>query len=81
MNQKQFCKRLMLWVGLAAALIALAIGLCFGRVVEETLFKEIAKWVVMSGLVIGIIEAFIYLAVGPLLWHFWYKRRHGDQKG
>ena len=76
MNQEQFCKRLMLWVGLVAALIALVIGLCFGRVIEGTLFKEVAKWVVMSLMVIGIIEAFIYVAVGPLLWHFWYERRH-----
>ena len=75
MNQEQFCKRLMLWAGAVLALIALVIGLCFGRVVEETLFKEVAKWVVMSGAVIVIIEAFIYVAVGPLLWHFWYKRR------
>lgn len=75
MNQEQFCKRLTLWAGVVLALIALVIGLCFGKVIEGTLFAEIAKWVVMSLVVIGIIEAFIYLAVGPLLWHFWYKRR------
>lgn len=75
MNQEQFCKRLMLWVGVVLALIALVIGLCFGKVIEETLFKEVAKWVVMSAVVIGIVEGFIYVAVGPLLWHFWYERR------
>lgn len=68
----------MLWVGLAAALVALVIGLCFGRVIEGTLFAEVAKWVVMSAVVIGIIEGFIYVAIGPLLWHFWYKKRHGN---
>lgn len=68
----------MLWVGVVLALIALVIGLCFGKVIEETLFKEIAKWVVMSGVVIGFVEAFIYIAVGPLLWHFWYKKRNRE---
>lgn len=78
MNQEQFCKRLMLWVGVILALIALVIGLCFGRVIEGTLFAEVAKWVVMSAFVISIIEGLIYVAIGPLLWHFWHKKRHGN---
>lgn len=76
MDKRTFCKKVMLWVGLAAALVALVIGLCFGRVIEGTLFEEVAKWVVMSAFVISIIEGFIYVAIGPLLWHFWYKKRH-----
>lgn len=68
----------MLWVGVVLALIALVIGLCFGRVIEGTLFEEVAKWVVMSAFVISIIEGLIYVVIGPLLWHFWYKKRHGN---
>ena len=60
MDINTFCKRFMFWTAVIVALVMLIIGLCFGRVIEETLFLEIAKWVVMTLVIIGIFEAFAY---------------------
>ena len=50
----------MLWTAIAVAVVMLIIGLCFGKVIEETLFLEVAKWVVMMAVIIGICEVFAY---------------------
>lgn len=60
MDIRTFCKRFMLWTAVVVAIVMLILGLCFGKVVEESLFAEIAKWVVMALLVIGIFEGFAY---------------------
>lgn len=60
MDIKTFCKRFMLWTAIIVAVIMLICGLCFGKVIEENLFAEIAKWVVMTFFVIGICEVFAY---------------------
>ena len=60
MDINTFCKRFMLWTAIIVAVIMLICGLCFGRVIEENLFAEIAKWVVMTLVVIGICEVFAY---------------------
>ena len=60
MDIKTFCKRFMLWTAVAVAVVMLICGLCFGKVIEETLFLEIAKWVVMTLVIIGICEVFAY---------------------
>ena len=46
----------------------------FGRVIEGSLFAEVAKWVLMGLVVIGILEGFVYF-LGPLIWHFTYGKR------
>ena len=60
MDIKTFCKRFMLWTAVIVAVVMLICGLCFGKVIEETLFLEIAKWVVMTLVIIGICEVFAY---------------------
>lgn len=50
----------MIWTAVIVAVVMLIIGLCFGRVIEENLFAEIAKWVVMTIFIIGIFEVFAY---------------------
>lgn len=60
MDIKTFCKRFMLWTAVAVAVIMLICGICFGKVIEETLFLEIAKWVVMTLVIIDICEVFAY---------------------
>lgn len=60
MDIKTFCKRFMLWTAIVVAVIMLTCGLCFGAVIEETLFGEIAKWILMTLVVIGICEVFAY---------------------
>lgn len=60
MDIKTFCKRFMLWTAVAVAVVMLIIGLCFGKVIKGSLFAEIAKWVVMTGVIIVIMEVFAY---------------------
>jgi len=50
----------MLWTAIITAVVMLILGLCFGKVIEENLFAEIAKWVVMTGVIIVIMETFAY---------------------
>lgn len=75
MEQSKFIKKLAIWVAIVGALIALVIGLCFGKQIETTLFGEISKWIVMSALVIGIVECFIYSTLGGIIYHFWWTKR------
>lgn len=74
MDQRTFVKRVAIWVAVVTAVIVAAIGLCFGKVIEGSLFAEVAKWVLMGLVVIGILEGFVYF-LGPLAWHFTYGKR------
>lgn len=73
-DQRTFVKRTAVWVAVIAAAVVAVIGLCFGEVIEGSLFAEVAKWVVMGLLVIGVLEGFVYF-LGPLIWHFTYGKR------
>ena len=70
MDKKTFCKRVALWIAIITAIVFLVIGLCFGKVIEGSLFAEVAKWVVMWLVVTGILEGFAYF-LAPLIWHFY----------
>ena len=61
----------MLWTAVAVAVVMLICGLCFGKVVEESLFAEVAKWVVMYFPICAIFETFAYI-LAPLAWHIKY---------
>jgi len=74
MDERKFVKRMAVWVAVVAAAIVAVIGLCFGHVIEGSLFAEVAKWVLMGLVVIGILEGFVYF-LGPLIWHFTYGKR------
>lgn len=74
MDKTKFVKRVAIWVAVVAAVIVAIIGLCFGKVIEGSLFAEVAKWVLMGLVVIGILEGFVYF-LGPLVWHFTYGKR------
>lgn len=50
----------MLWTAVGTAVVMLILGLLFGKVIEDNLFAEIAKWVVMTGVIIVIMEVFAY---------------------
>ena len=73
-DQRTFVIRVAIWVAIVAAVIVAVIGLCFGKVIEGSLFAEVAKWVLMGLVVIGILEGFVYF-LGPLAWHFTYGKR------
>ena len=53
------------------------LGLCFGRVIEETLFGEVMKWVVMTAVIIGIFEVFAY-TVGQIVYDIFIRHKNGD---
>lgn len=87
MDIKTFCKRFMIWTAVIVAVVMLAIGLLFGKVIEENLFAEIAKWVVMTLFIIGIFEVFAY-TLSQFFYHGSrfdptsekYKKLHGEDK-
>lgn len=74
LDQRTFVKRVAVWVAVVAAVIVAVIGICFGKVIEGSLFAEVMKWVLMGAVVIGILEGFVYF-LGPLVWHFTYGKR------
>lgn len=74
MDKRTFCKRVAIWTAVIAAALIAVIGLCFGRVIEGSLFAEVAKWIVMGLVVIGILEGFVYF-LAPLYWHFKIERK------
>lgn len=75
MDQTTFIKKLAIWTAVITAVIIAIIGLCFGKIIEGSIFAEIAKWVVMGLVVIGILEGFIFSSLGGILYHFWYEKR------
>lgn len=74
MDKRKFVKRVMIWTAIVLVAVFLVIGLCFGKVIEGSLFAEVAKWVFMAALVIGGIELFVGYIIAPLIWHFTYGR-------
>lgn len=71
MDKKKFCMRFMLWTAIIAAVVFLIFHLVFFNVVEATVFEEVAKRVVVSAGVIGILEVFSYV-LAPFFWHMLY---------
>lgn len=63
MEKKKLFNRIMWAIAIVVFLVTEIIGLCFGRVIEGSLFAEIAKWVVMgiglSALVCGVFYALV----------------------
>ena len=74
MTERQFVKRVAIWVAVIAAVVIAVLGLCFGRVIEGSVLAEVGKWVLMGLVVIGILEGFVYF-LGPMVWHFTYGKR------
>jgi hypothetical protein len=64
----------MLWTAIGVADVIGILGLCFGKVVEDTLAEEIGKWVVMGLFIVGIFEVFAYI-LAPLFYHYGYEKR------
>lgn len=57
-ENKKWTAKVYLWIEAAVIAIVAVIGLIFGKIVEATLFEEIAKWAVMA-IVIGLIVCVI----------------------
>lgn len=57
-ENKKWTVKVYLWIEIAVITIIGIIGLIFGKIVEATLFEEIAKWVVMA-IIVGLIVCVI----------------------
>ena len=80
MEKKTFTIRVAIWVAVIAALISAVLCVAIPGRTEPTLFGEVAKDVVMTVGVIGILECFVYF-LAPLYWHFYIERKDEDKKG
>ena len=78
MDIRTYCKRFMLWTAIVVAAVIGIIGLCFGKVVEDTLAEEIGKWVLMGLFIVGIFEVFAYI-LAPLFYHHGYEKRRRER--
>ena len=58
LENKKWTAKMYLWIEMTVIAIIAVIGLIFGKIVEATLFQEIAKWAVMA-VVIGLIVCVI----------------------
>lgn len=74
MDKRIFCKRFAIWTAVVVALVIATLGLCFGKVVEDTLAEEIGKWIVMGIFIIGIFEVFAYV-LAPFFYHVIYDKK------
>lgn len=69
MDKKKFMKRFALWTAVTVAVVMLIIGLCHGKVVEDTLAQEIWKWIVGTIGLICIFEVFAF-SLGQIVYHW-----------
>lgn len=77
MDKRKFCLRFALWTAIIVAVVMLILGLCFGKVIEGSLFGEIAKWVAMYFPICAIFETFAYV-LSQWFWHMIYDKKGKD---
>lgn len=75
MEQKVFIKKLAIWTAVVGAVILAILGLCFGKIIEGSMTAEVTKWVLVGAAVIGILEGFIAMGVGGILYHFLIEKK------
>ena len=76
MDQKTYIKRFAIWTAVISAVIFALCGIFFGRVIEENLSAEIAKWVVVSlGVICIIVEPLVIVVIAPFCYHAFYENR------
>lgn len=82
MDKLTFMKRCFLWVGVVSMSIALLLAFFVvvvgGHVIEESMFAEFCKWIVVGFCVTIILEVFTYV-LGQMAYDFWYSKKHGDE--
>ena len=79
MEKTKYVKRFAVVVAVVAAVIIAVVGICWGEVIEGSLFAEIMKWFVMGFVVIGILEGFVY-HLAPLIWHRKDMKKNNETK-
>ena len=63
MEKKDLFIKIMIWIAVVVFLVVEVIGLCWGHVIEGSLFAEVMKWLVwgvaLAGLVCGTVWALV----------------------
>lgn len=79
-NKVKFMLKGAMWVAIICTVVVAACGLIWGKVIEESLFAEIAKYAVVNVGLICILETFWY-TLGQIAWHWMddYKDKYGKQ--
>ena len=72
MDKLTFMKKFFMWTAIVVAVVMLVIGLCFGKVIEGSVWEEIAKWVIMTFALIGIFELFAF-TIGQWVYDFYVR--------
>ena len=75
MEKKEFVIKVAAWTAVIVAVILLILGLGWGRVIEESLFGEITKWVAVGVGLIALVEGLMFSTIIPLAWHFKTKKK------
>lgn len=65
-ENKKWTKKAFLTVGCTVMAIIAIIGLLFGKIIEATLFEEVAKWALMAIIIAGIICVICYVPITML---------------
>ena len=65
-ENKKWTAKVYLWIEAAVIAIVAIIGLIFGKIVEATLFEEVAKWAVMAILIGLVVCVICYVPVTML---------------
>ena len=70
MEKKKFVIKVAAWTAAIVAVILLVLGLGWGKVIEESLFGEITKWIAVGVGIIALVEGLMLSTVIPVAWHF-----------
>ena len=79
MEKKEFVIRVVAWTAAIVAIILLVLGLGWGKVIEESVFGEVTKWIVTGLGVIAIVEGLMLSTIIPLAWH-WKEKKSNKTK-
>lgn len=75
MEQKAYVKKWMLWSAIILAVVMFILHAVFFKVVEANVFEEVAKRLLMSGVILVVFELFAAVVFAPFCYHAFYEKR------
>ena len=76
MEKKSFVIKFAVWAAVITAVVIAILGIGWGKVIEETLFGEITKWITVGVGVIAVVEGLLLSTIIPLAWHWKEKKKN-----
>lgn len=67
MEKKDLFVKIMAWIAIVVFLVVEIIGLCFGKVIEGSLFAEVMKWLVWGIVLAGVVCGIYYALVATIV--------------